>query len=204
MRNVRFKAENIGIGLYRPFCKEWVYYDRLFNHRYKEPFFPTVHHNNLAISVAGIGVSKEFSCLIVNDLPDVQLFANGQCFPLYYYEPLAHHDRTLQQAMAFMDEGAPPHSHWVRHDAITDWALQECRMRYGPSVIKEDIFYYVYGLLHSPDYRTRFAADLKKMLPRVPFVASKEDFWAFSKAGRELAHWHLDYETVEPWCLCLT
>src|SRR5581483_11373167 len=65
----------------------------------------------------------------------------------------------------------------------------------------EDIFYYVYGVLHSPEYRTRFAADLKKMLPRIPLTQEAKDFQAFSAAGRELAHWHLNYETVQPWPL---
>jgi len=66
-------------------------------------------------------------------------------------------------------------------------------------ITKEDIFYYVYGVLHSPEYRTRFASDLKKMLPRLPFTRETADFWRFSQAGRDLAHWHLNYETVEPW-----
>jgi predicted helicase len=61
------------------------------------------------------------------------------------------------------------------------------------------VFYYVYGILHSPEYRTRFASDLKKMLPRLPLTRETADFWKFSQAGRELAQWHLNYETVEPW-----
>jgi predicted helicase len=69
------------------------------------------------------------------------------------------------------------------------------------TITKEDIFYYVYGVLHSPEYRTRFAADLKKMLPRIPLTQETNDFRAFSTAGRELAKWHLNYETVEPWPL---
>jgi len=89
----------------------------------------------------------------------------------------------------------------VRHDAITDWALQEFRVRVGPNVTKEDIFYYVYGVLHAPDYRTQFAHDLKKMLPRIPFATSPALFWTFSSAGRDLAHWHIDYESVDPWPL---
>ena len=60
-------------------------------------------------------------------------------------------------------------------------------------------FYYVYSVLHSPEYRTRFASDLKKMLPRIPFTREAADFWKFSQAGRDLAEWHLHYETVEPW-----
>jgi len=66
-------------------------------------------------------------------------------------------------------------------------------------VTKEDIFYYVYGVLHSPEYRSRFAADLKKMLPRIPLTKETKDFWAFSNSGRQLAKWHLNYEIVTPW-----
>lgn len=63
--------------------------------------------------------------------------------------------------------------------------------------MKEDIFYYVYGLLHSEDYRSRFADNLTKELPRIPCVKKAKDFWAFSQAGRDLAYWHLNYENVE-------
>ncbi len=69
----------------------------------------------------------------------------------------------------------------------------------GQRITKEDIFYYIYGVPHSPEYRTRFASDLKKMLPRLPFTRETADFWRFSQAGRDLAQWHLNYETVEPW-----
>ncbi|HRJ71797.1 MAG TPA: hypothetical protein PLS03_06200 [Terrimicrobiaceae bacterium] len=66
----------------------------------------------------------------------------------------------------------------------------------GESVSKEDLFYYIYGLLHSPGYRSRYADNLGKELPRIPAVKTATDFRAFSQAGRELAHWHLNYETV--------
>jgi len=86
-----------------------------------------------------------------------------------------------------------------RRSAITDAILADFRAAYEAKVTKEDIFYYVYGVLHSPEYRTRFASDLKKMLPRLPFTRETADFWRFSQAGRDLARWHLNYETVEPW-----
>ena len=86
-----------------------------------------------------------------------------------------------------------------RRSAITDAVLADFRAAYEARVTKEDIFYYVYGVLHSPEYRTRFASDLKKMLPRLPFTRETADFWRFSQAGRDLAQWHLNYETVEPW-----
>lgn len=85
---------------------------------------------------------------------------------------------------------------------MTDWILSTARKQYGSRVTKEDIFYYVYGILHAPDYRTTFAADLKKSLPRLPLVESPDDFWAFSHAGRDLAELHLGYERVEPYAGC--
>lgn len=111
----------------------------------------------------------------------------AQSFPLYYYDKNEGNIGTL------FDQGKET---YTRRDGITDFILEQCRERYGFKVQKEDIFYYVYGLLHSPDYREQFAADLKKMLPRIPLVNVPADFWAFSKAGRALAELHLNYETV--------
>jgi len=85
-----------------------------------------------------------------------------------------------------------------RVDNITDATLRSYQAAYGPKVTKDDVFYYVYALLHSPEYRTRYGADLKKSLPHIPLVASREDFVAFTTAGRGLADLHLDYESVEP------
>lgn len=82
-----------------------------------------------------------------------------------------------------------------RHSGISDFILQRAREEYGPKVTPEDVFFYVYGLLHSPDYRKRFSSDLKKTLARIPLVATAQDFKAFVKAGRKLADLHLNYET---------
>lgn len=91
-------------------------------------------------------------------------------------------------------------SKYTRKNAISDEGLKHFQDAYPTEKIsKEDIFYYVYGLLHSEDYRTRYADNLTKELPRIPCVKKTEDFWSFSKAGRALAHWHLNYETVEPY-----
>ena len=96
-------------------------------------------------------------------------------------------------------QNLPDEHGYIQHEAITDWALQAFRERYSDTTItKEDIFSYVYGILHSPEYKSRFAADLKKMLPRIPFAT---DFWAFGNAGDKLAQLHLRYETVEPYPL---
>ena len=96
---------------------------------------------------------------------------------------------TIANQLGAFDEG----DGWTRIDNITDEILADFRATFGPEVTKDDIFDYVYGLLHSPDYRSRFAADLKKLLPRIPIV---RDFAAFRDAGRELGKLHMDYESV--------
>ena len=77
---------------------------------------------------------------------------------------------------------------------MTDFILQQARKIYGNAVTKEDIFYYVYGFLHLPGYREKFSAELKKSLPRIFLVEDAQKFWQLSKAGRELAEIHLNYE----------
>lgn len=94
---------------------------------------------------------------------------------------------------------------YTRRDAITDEGLQHFNNAYPTgNISKEDIFYYVYGVLHSVEYRTRYADNLSKKLPRIPCVSKADDFWYFSKAGRELAALHINYETVEPYAATIT
>ena len=85
---------------------------------------------------------------------------------------------------------------FVRHEAVSDFILEQARTKFGSTITKEDIFYYVYGILHSKSYRETFAADLKKMLPRIPLVSEYKKFFAFVDAGRKLADLHLNYEQV--------
>jgi predicted helicase len=85
-------------------------------------------------------------------------------------------------------------------DGISDAGLKHFQAAYpGEQISKEDLFYYIYGLLHSPDYRQRLANNLSKELPRIPAVKTAADFWALSKAGRALGDLHVNYETVEPY-----
>lgn len=176
---------------YRPFCKQQLYNHHPFIERpgLWNKLFPTPHHKNLVICVSGVGGSKDFSTLIANMVPDLQVLSNGQCFPLYWYDE----NKGEQEVSLF---GTTNEERWTQRDGITDWCLQEVRSRFAgaQSLTKEDIFYYVYGLLHSPDYRERFADDLRKALPRIPIVERAEEFIAFSKAGRRLAQLHLHYE----------
>ena len=190
--NILFNEKYIFESIYRPFFKQQLYYNRDLNERvYQQPkAYPTSEYHNLSICVSGIGSNKKFSSFIVNKVPCLDMVEKSQCFPLYYYDKNEGNIGTL------FDQGK---ENYTRRDGITDFILGQCRERYGFKVQKEDIFYYVYGLLHSPDYREQFAADLKKMLPRIPLVEVPADFWAFSKAGRALAELHLNYETVAPY-----
>lgn len=193
-----FDQSNLRMGYYRPFCKQNLYFNRYFNEAIglSPKLFPTPNHRNLVICVSGIGASKDFSVLITDLIPCLDMVEKSQCFPLYWYD-----DSTADIADLF----SAPQSEmdrYVRRDGVTDWVLSTARKQYGSRVTKEDIFYYVYGILHAPDYRTTFAADLKKSLPRLPLVESPDDFWAFSRAGRSLAELHLGYEHVEPYAGC--
>ena len=150
--------------------------------------FSASNLENVVIDLSGMGASKDFSTIITDKIPDLQLMFNGQCFPLYWYE------ETKQERTLFDSLSEPENEFYARRDAISDFALNQARKQYGAKTTKEDIFYYVYGFLHNPDYRTQFAADLKKMLPRIPFVDDSTVFWKYVKAGRDLAQLHLHYE----------
>lgn len=190
-----FSPDNIITALYRPFTKEKIYANPQFNERmgiYAKAF-PFKDAENLVICVSGVGVTKDFTCIITDQLPDLELIGKSQCFPLYWYE-----ERKETQASLFDDDTTE--DKYIRRDGITEWILKEVRKRFGNSkaITKEHIFYYVYGILHSPQYRERFAADLKKSLPRIPIVDDVQDFMAFYKAGKALADLHLNYEQVPP------
>ena len=150
--------------------------------------FPSPNIKNLVICVSGVAASKDFSVLITAIIPNLDFLEKTQCFPLYYYEERQKSSPTL------FDAGTE--NEFIRRDGVSDFILGRAQKIYGNRVTKEDIFYYVYGILHSPEYRTRFANDLKKMLPRIPLVDEPREFWSFSKAGRELAELHINYESV--------
>ena len=197
LRQISFElqSDSFAIGMYRPFFKQNLCYQKeLIQRTYQQTkIFPTANSENLVITLSGTGGNKDFSCLITDSIPDLQLLFNGQCFPLYWYE-----ENKVQEQSLF-DFGTDSSDKYIRRDGITDWILKEVRKRFGNSkaITKEHIFYYVYGILHSPQYRERFTADLKKSLPRIPIVDNVQDFMAFYKAGKELAELHINYESVK-------
>ena len=187
----RLQEKGFRCGLYRPFVQSNFYFEYQLNTRqYQQTkLFPTPESKNLVICLSGIGSSKDFSALITDKIPDLQLMFNGQCFPLYWYE------ENKQQGLFATESGD-----CICHDGISDWMLKEVRNRVGnKKITKEMIFYYIYGLLHSPDYRNTFASDLKKSLPRIPIITDETEWLNFYYAGKMLAELHLNYESVEPY-----
>ena len=206
--DVAFNADAIVIGAYRPFTHQRLYFNQQVIERpsNQSKIFPTPDTQNIEISMTGTG-NNGFSCIAVNRIPCLDLMQKSQCFPLYYYESAEPEDTRIGYGTLFgeaqgeltLDENATSgdEPRYVRHDAITNTALKVFREAYPHyRISKEDIFYYVYGILHSPEYRKRFENNLKKELPRIPLAA---DFKAFMKAGRELAELHINYEYIERW-----
>lgn len=199
-RNIRHNyTSDIRNSSYRPFFKQRLYFDKPFIERIglSPKLFPTPQHNNWVICITGIGGRRDFASIITDCIPCLDMIEKSQCFPLYWYD-----NREADTIDLFNQGSKNEVDRYIRRDGLTDWILDTARKQYGYKVTKEDIFYYVYGLLHSPEYRTAFAADLKKSLPRLPLVEKADDFWAFSKAGRDLANLHLNYETIEPYKKC--
>ena len=192
-----FDESAIRLAMYRPFHRRFTYFDKLLNHeRSLLPLlFPNTNSTNTGFYYVGAGSAVPFSILMLDTIPDLHVTgagSGGQFFPRYSYEKRVTDENQLG---GFDGDGDDD---YTRVDNVTDGILADYRATYGAEVTKDDIFFYVYGLLHSPEYRERFAADLKKMLPRIPKVS---DFWGFAKAGRKLSELHLGYEEIEPWPL---
>ena len=163
-------------SLYRPFCQKYLYFDNFWNEeRYQQHRIfpiPETESENRVICISSIGGNKPFQSLMVDVIPDLHLTGDSQCFPFYTYD----------------EDGTN------RRENITDWALTEFRTHYSDGTIsKWDIFHYNYGLLHHPDYREKYQANLKRDLPHIPFA---EDFWGFATAGAQLADLHVNYESA--------
>ena len=213
-------------GLYRPFTRQHIYFSADLNEYTNQlpQIFPSIRHRNLCVTITGEGSSKEFATLCTETMPDLHLLGAGvstQTFPLYTWEPLSPTSGSepdlfadLATTSEIQADGEATASSldfsrpigdqipvildgYRRVDNITDATLASYREHYGDAgITKEDIFFYVYALLHHPEYRERYEDDLKKMLPHIPRAAG---FRTYASVGRELADLHVNYERVEPY-----
>ena len=193
-RTTEFDENYIRKTAYRPFVKTNCYADYTFaNCKYQQDLiFPDSSTDNLVICVPGIGGKKSFSALMTDVMPDLGFNEACQCFPRWQY-PKSSDDPGASETLLDVEESPE------RIDNISDTALREFQEHYqNDAITKDDIFDYVYGILHAPSYRKQFANDLSKMLPRIPYAP---DFRAFAAAGTKLAELHLNYETCEQYPL---
>jgi len=151
--------------------------------------FPKPDSKNLVIGVSGTGASKKFSVLMLDKVMDRGILPTVQCFPLYYYEAVKGGSSSLFDKS---EQG------YIRRNAIPEQLVLKVKKEIDSTLNGEDLFFFIYGVLHSREYRSAYANDLKKMIPRIPMAVSSDEFWAFSRAGRELADLHINYESVPP------
>ncbi|RJO70035.1 DEAD/DEAH box helicase [Nocardia panacis] len=199
---IAFHPEGLIAGHYRPFNAQHAYFDRHLNHeRSQLPLmFPTPHHKNIGFMVMAPREGTEFAALATDLIPDLSFFTyTVQFFPRWTYRKAESAEGELN--FDSIDAGDIDEYGYYKIDNITDEILFLYRAAVGDRVSKDDIFYYVYGLLHDPVYRKTYAADLKKMLPRIPTPTSLERFETLVAAGRGLADLHVNYETIEPYPL---
>ncbi|WP_340712025.1 type ISP restriction/modification enzyme [Corynebacterium phoceense] len=207
-RNERivYSPECVTLSIYRPFGAQYSYFHSSVNQRrYQLPkIFPSPKHSNLGILFTAPGESTLPSTLGANLMPDLHVIATTQFFPRWTWEPIEAPEGELDFGMG-ASEGSEPGTEgeildgYRRVDNITDEILGIYREALGSDVTKDDIFYFVYGQLHDPGYREKYAADLKKMLPHIETPTSRARFDQLATAGRELMDLHVNYEDVEPW-----
>lgn len=177
--SLKYNKNHYRKSLYRPFLNRWLYFDKIIVHRLyrQDEIFPIISEDsNILICISGLSSSKPFHCLSTNNVPSLDLLEKTQCLPLYRYNKLGN-----------------------RVDNVTNWALKRFREHYKePKITKEAIFRYVYAVLHHPAYREKYAINLRRELPHIPFY---DDFWKWETWGRHLMDLHLNYESANPYPL---
>lgn len=183
-KKIKFENSAMTVGMYRPFIRENLYFGSNFIHRTGQ-FAEIFRHKNRVIIITGVGANKEFSTFITENIADYQTMSNCQAFPMYFFEKQKNYNLFTEDD-------------YEKIDGISDYFKNRVKRQYKKDIAKEDIFYYVYGILNSKDYKKHFSADLKKSLPRIPIVDAYEDFIKFSDSGHKLAELHINYENISP------
>ena len=182
----KFNGSDIVISLYRPFTKQYLYFNKFWN----ETPAQQDKFKSYAIFTSGISSSKEFSVLISNNIINLDCLEKNNCYPLYYIEEDKNKSKSLFQTLDGIEKEN-------KKDGISDYIFNLAKEKYSTKISREDIFYYIYGFLHNEDYKKEFEADLKKLIPRLPLVDDYNTFKIYSDIGKELADLHLNYENIE-------
>ncbi len=209
--SAEFKEEKVRQSLYRPFTRRTLFFDRILNEEvYQLPGVlptPETETENRIICVRAVGNTKEFHCLMTSAIPDVHLTGDSQCFPFYTYDEDGSNRRenitdwALEQFRARYDRSeVHSEAEYLNADATHDGTPLRSEPYYEREqreITKWDIFYYVYAILHHPQYREKYAANLKRELPRIPFVAAGDQFpsWEGQGVGKKSSELH---DTPEP------
>jgi predicted helicase len=184
-KKANFEEDQVVLGNYRPFQKMWVYKQRqmIWSPYRTTSLFPD-NKENLVLHMTGPGATVDFSSLITNLIPNFHSMDTGKGYPLYFYaESKKKDDAEMLLGMDLEDS---------KTDGISDWALKLFKERYGIKILKEDIFYYVYGVLSAPEFIKRYKNELKKDSPRIPLL---DDFTSYCDYGKKIAELHLNYES---------
>ena len=184
-----FAENSTRVAAYRPFVPQFLYFDEILNNEQgrQETFFPSSDAENFGFYISGLGSVKEFSTLMIDMTPDVNFWGSegGQFFPRYTYKLSDTNGDLFSEA----EDGK-----LSRQDNISAKVVKEFSKKLGFNVTSDDVFYYTYAILNCPEYRSTFAADLKKMIPRIPMSAN---FAAYAKLGRSLSDLHLSFRTLK-------
>ena len=182
------------LAQYRPFTRTYMCFSRRLNEMvYQMPhIFPHEEAENRLICVTGVGATDDFSCLMVKEIPNLDFISKGQCFPRWLYTK-----RSRSEEHLFAEESETDSYGYAREDAINKGALKAFKKKMGRGISADNLFNYVYGLLHVPSYRTKYAANFRRELPRIPIPKSLEEFQMITQAGKELGELHVNYEGVK-------
>ena len=204
------KKQRVYKSLYRPFTGQSAYFERQLNDRqYQLPvMFPTPRHGNIGFAAVSPGESVSFVPLATSLLPDLHLIATTQFFSRFTWQPVEEDGGLFGAGDVGVDGETSRYGQvgeevagYVRTDNITDEIKMIYRDALGTDITGDDIFHFVYGKLHDPVYREKYAADLKKMLPHIETPATREEFDKFAAAGEELMDLHVGYEDLDPYPL---
>jgi predicted helicase len=204
----QFNNEQIILSLYRPFAQQYLYLDKHFNGMTYQWFdiYNKDDSDNKYISISGLGGSRPFHCLAHSKIISLDFLEKTQCLPLYTYDKNGNRqenitDWSLQQFRDYynsIDPLQPPLRRGEKDKEKTLKKASVSKKGWGDQITKEDIFYYVYAVLHNPKYREKYELNLKREFPRIPFY---DDFFKWVNWGKKLVELHLNYEKIKPYPL---